>query len=266
MLESPHTGSRDYTVQADDSVVELASRALSVLSARVVRSEVAMNPRFVEALHDAALQLQGDAFAPVLDAMHKAGIADRQIADDYLPLVARKLGEEWCEDSKTFADVTIGVAQLQRLLHDLGPEWRADIEPAVDAPVVLLLIKDGADHTFGARILVGQLRRRGLTVRLVVDARPKDIRSLMHSASFDAVMISASISEALAPLTALIDAIKSSGSRVPPIILGGQICASDLDLKTSTGADYVTSDVDEAVRLCQLDLPRPNRAMQAKKR
>lgn len=129
-----------------------------------------MNPGFVVALHDAALQLHANAFGPVLDAMHAAGIANQQISDDYLPLVARKLGEEWCEDSKIFADVTIGVAQLQRLLHDLGPEWRTDTEPQVDAPIVLLLIKDGADHTFGARILVGQLRRRGLAMWMRLSA------------------------------------------------------------------------------------------------
>ena len=177
-LKRPHTESRDHAVQAGDSVVELASRARSVSSARssahssarAGRSEVVVNPGFVVALHDPALQLHANAFGPVLDAMHAAGIANQQIADDYLPLVAGKLGEKWCEDSKIFADVTIGVAQLQRLLHDLGPEWRTDTEPQVDAPIVLLLIKDGADHTFGARILVGQLRRRGLAMWMRLSA------------------------------------------------------------------------------------------------
>ena len=246
MLERPRTGSRDHAVRAGDCVVELASRARSVSSARssarVGRSEVVMNPGFVVALHDPALQFHANAFGPVLDAMHASGIANQQIADDYRAprgpqIGARKLGEEWCEDSKTFADLTIGVAQLQRLLHDLGPEWRADTEPHVDAPIVLLLIKDGADHTFGPRILVGQLRRCGLAVRLVVAARPADIRAHMHGARFDAVMSSASVSEALARLQTPVDANKSAGPRVPPIILGGQICAGQLDLKALTGAD-----------------------------
>jgi MerR family transcriptional regulator, light-induced transcriptional regulator len=266
MLESPQSGSHDQAVPPDDSVIELASRALSILSSRNSRDDVTLQPSLVLALHDAAVNLDTDSFQPALAALRDAQITNQQIADHYLPAVARKLGEEWCDDEKSFAEVTIGVARLQRLLLDLGPEWRADIVANLDAPTVLVLTGPSADHTFGARILVGQLRRRGLAVKLAVGLRPHQIKALLANAHFDGVMISASPAEAVGPLRSLVEAIRASGHWVPPIVLGGSICATLTDLGHLTGVDYVTSDVDEAIRLCGLNVHRLGPALQSKKR
>lgn len=266
MLESPQSGTNGREIKAGDSVVELASRALSVLSMRSTQQEVELIPDLVVALHDAALDPQSDSFVPVLACLHAAQITDRQIADHYLPAVARKLGEEWCDDVKSFSEVTIGVSRLQRLLRDLGPEWRADTTDQLEMPAVLLLTSPGADHTFGAKVLVGQLRRRGLSVKLAVGLRPDQVKALLARAHFDAVMISASQSEAFVSLRALIDAIKSITGVVPPVVVGGSICMLNADVKARTGADYVTSDVDEAIHLCALDGPVRSHAQPLKKR
>ena len=151
MLESPESGSRDQTDQADDSVSELASRALSSLSLRNHCEEVVVDPSYVSALHDISVDLDSESFQSVLAAMRQDQITDQQIADHYLPAVARKLGKEWCDDQKSFAEVTIGVARLQRLLLDLEPGWSADFVEDFDAPTVLVLTGPSADHTFGAR-------------------------------------------------------------------------------------------------------------------
>lgn len=253
MLESPQSGARNPVLQVDDSAAALASRALAVLSLNAALKAAVLTTAFVDALLVAALDAQPDSFEQVLKDLRAARVSDQQIADQYLPAVARKLGEQWSDDSKTFSEVTIGVARLQRLLHDLGPEWHADTVQRFDAPTVLVLTGSRADHTFGARIILGQLRRRGLSARLALGLRPDQIKALVGSAHFDAVMISASLTEDLGALRKLVDAVKSGAKPTPPIVLGGSVCAMQDDVKAKTGADFVTSEIEEAIRLCSLD-------------
>lgn len=253
MSESPQSGVRNPVLQAEDSAAALALRSLSVLTQNAARQAETLDADFVDALHTAALDPQSGSFLPILDALHAAHVSNAQIADLYLPAVARKLGAEWSDDNKTFSEVTIGVARLQRLLHDLGPEWRADTVQRFDAPTVLVLTGPKADHTFGARIILGQLRRRGLSVRLALGLRPDQIKALMGTAHFDAVMISASLTEDLGALRTLIEAVRSSSSPSPPIVLGGSVCALSVDVKAKTGADFLTSEIEDAIRFCALD-------------
>lgn len=266
MLESPQSGARNPVLQTDDSVAALASRALSVLTLNAARQEETLVPKFIDALHDASLNPHSDTFESTLGDMVASGISNEQIADLYLPAVARKLGAEWSDDNKSFSEVTIGVARLQRLLHDLGPEWRADTAQRFDAPTVLVLTGSKADHTFGARIILGQLRRRGLSVRLALGLRPDQIKALMGSAHFDAVMVSASLTEDLGTLRSMIEAVRSSSSPIPPIVLGGSVCAREADVKASTGADFVTTEIDDAIRFCALDSVPEGRQQSPKKR
>lgn len=265
MSESPESGARNSVLQVDDSAAALAWRSLSVLNVTAARQAESLVSGFVDALHDAALDPQAGSFQPILDDLHAAHVSDAQIADLYLPAVARKLGTEWSADNKTFSEVTIGVARLQRLLYELGPEWRADTVQRFDAPTVLVLTGSKADHTFGARIILGQLRRRGLSVRLALGLRPDQIKALMDSAHFDAVMISASLAEDLGTLRALIEAVRSSSSPTPPIVLGGSVCALEADVKAKTGADFVTSEIDDAIRFCALDFMTKGRQHSPKK-
>ena len=79
-------------------------------------------------------------------------------------------------------------------------------------------------------------------------------------------MISASPTEPVAALRTVVEAIRSSGHPVLPIVLGGSICATGTDVEPKTGVDYVTSDIDEAVRLCGLNVLGPSQAQQPKKR
>lgn len=248
MLENPQTGSQGHASLTSDSVVDLASRALLP---PVQRQVAVVDPAFVRALQEAALCDGRDAFTPVLAAMRAARLSDRQIADDYVPVVARQLGDGWNDDTDSFTAVTIGVARLYQLLPRLGAEWRAETMPPFDAPAVLLIVGHRVDHMFGAKLVLGQLRRCGLSVRLVLGCRPADIGPLMAAADYSAVMLSAAIGDATDPLRQLIAAVRAAGPGVP-VVIGGGLCSQSPDLCRLTGADHMTCDVDEALRLCGL--------------
>jgi MerR family transcriptional regulator, light-induced transcriptional regulator len=204
-------------------------------------------------LQTAALSLAPDAMPQAVDRMRAAGISDSDIADRYIPAVARRLGDQWCADETGFADVTIGTARLQGLLRDLGPEWRADHAAPADAPCVIIAVGSEVYHTLGAVLLAGQLRRAGLSVRLQLGARPEDLTLLLRRLQVQAVLLSASCGESLESLRKLVDAVRTGPGPVPPVVIGGTITTmgqDGVDIAALTGADHVTNDPDKALALC----------------
>jgi MerR family transcriptional regulator, light-induced transcriptional regulator len=86
--------------------------------------------------------------------MGAAGIRREDIADFYVPEVARRLGAAWCEDRTSFADVTVGTARLQGLLREIGPDWFSDARLGDRPPVcVLVVVSRDEFHTLGAMVL-----------------------------------------------------------------------------------------------------------------
>ena len=229
---------------------------LSLVSDSGTQVDMMIREAFLEALFDAVTSPTSPALGPLVKRMTEAGIAAREIADVFIPELARKLGAMWCEDDIGFATVTIGVARLQGLLREIGPEWRADEFRNGDAPGLLVVVGSGVFHTLGATVLTGQLRRSGLSVRLLIDATPESLGPVMRKARFDAVLISASDSENLESLRRLVLAVKRATSVPPPVVIGGiivdQLQAQGVDIAALTGADFVTRDANEALALCGL--------------
>ena len=205
-----------------------------------------------------ALVLDGPQcdIATLLAFADSARVSHEDLADTFIPAVARDLGEAWCSDQLGFAEVTIGTARLQALLRDLSKTWIADVALAPDASTVLLLVPDGAHHTLGAMVLAGQLRRLGLSVRMSLWTTPAQVGQICEDSAFDAVFISASRGQGLESLRQIVETVKNAENRVPPVVVGGSLLETDHDVIALTGADYVANTADEAVALCNLRTTR----------
>ena len=242
--------------KTDDGVGALAARALSVVAGRSVEARRSdPDPRLLDLLDAAARDASRSAIREAVETLQDAGVRNEEIADLYIPRLARRMGDRWCQDQMSFAEVTIGVSRLQSLLRDLGPEWRADAEAAPDAPAALVVVAMDDYHTLGAMILAGQLRRAGLSVRLKLGARPEDLARDLEEIAVDAVMVSASVGESLETLRRLVKAAKDVNSRTP-VVIGGTVLWDHEDLPRLTGADWATSDVSEALERCGLTISR----------
>ncbi len=222
----------------------------------------ARDARLLAELTDLVLNRhQGDADA----AFHlatRAGVSPEDMADYYIPAVARDLGAQWCTDELGFAEVTIGSARLQAMLRELGESWTADHGMNPDASTVLLVVADGVHHTLGAFVLSGQLRRKGLSVRLLLGATPQNINESFELTQFDAVFISSNIGDNLESLRKIVDSIRTSRGNPPPVVIGGTLLETNADVVALTGTDYIAKTVDEAIALCNLRTkPRINAAM-----
>lgn len=220
-----------------------------------------LDPSLFTALKDAALSTNPDAGKRAVKAALADGTRPEDIADFYIPALARDMGDLWCVDQLSFAGVTIGVSRLQAMLRALGPNWASDNATTNENASILLIVPQEVYHTLGAIVLSSQLRRKGFSVKLILGGKPEDIADRLSRTRFDAVFISSSVGDTLELLRHIIDVIKTSSEEPCPIVVGGSILdAVEMDDATAlTGADYATKLPDEALRLCGLQQIKHNK-------
>ncbi|MEM8536402.1 MAG: cobalamin B12-binding domain-containing protein [Pseudomonadota bacterium] len=205
-------------------------------------------------LNTAALSADPSACKAAIKEAVADGVRADDIADFYIPAIARDMGERWCTDQMSFASVTIGASRLQAMLRTLGPNWSGDQVLDPRAPSILLMVQDDAHHTLGAIVLSGQLRRKGVSVKLLLGAKPGDVAEHLRRAIYHGIFISASRGERLEPLRQIIEVVKNSALAQCPVVIGGTILETETEsnVKALTGADYATKVPDEALRFCGL--------------
>ena len=152
--------------------------------------------------------------------------------------------------------MSIGSARLQGLLRHLGPEWCAENtlhDPGKQA--CLVLVPEGAQHTLGATILSGQLRRQGIFVQLELDCSAEEVGSIVAQTRFDAVFMSATTRESLDVLRRIVQKIRQAGQDVP-VVIGGNVLSQEYDVQSLTGVDLATSDLEQALEFCGFAMSR----------
>ena len=189
--------------------------------------------------------------------LQRAGVSVDTIADLYIPAAARVLGEMWCSDERSFAEVTIGAARLQAMLRHLGPDWSEGAPTRPQTGTILLVVARGAYHTLGAMVLSGQLRRKGNSVRVILGASPADVGARLEMACYDAVFLSASRGERLESLRQIVEAVRQSRSPGTRVVVGGPILLDAPDAAALIGADFASMSPDEALEFCGLSEKTP---------
>lgn len=228
-----------------------AARQMAAVLVRNTPGDLDLN--VLSDLHNAVLGRDPETAKQVVHDLVASGVPAVDLADFYIPEVARKLGDQWCIDELSFANVTIGSARLQSMLRSLGPDWSGETTGQKATASILLVVPQEVYHTLGALVLGGQLRRKGLSVKLVLGGKPQDVAIHVESAHYDCVFISSSRGETLESLHRLVEAVKTATLTPPPIVIGGTILEVEpIETITElTGADYATSIPEEALSLCQ---------------
>lgn len=250
----PHIDS----AQTQDEVSGVALRALSILALDAQQGGHDQRPhdpltRYLDPLFSASLSHDRARLKHLVDDMLGHGIDPREIADIYIPTVARMLGEAWLDDRIDFAMTTIGSSRLQGLLHSLSPEWCWGTDTcARQQRSALVIVPEHAQHTLGATILAGQLRRRGISINLRFSVSPEVLSELVTLQKYDAVLISATGREPLDQVGQLVQSSRT-GEGNTPVVVGGNILDQMTDIKKQTGADLASSCLQDTIRFCSLD-------------
>lgn len=246
----PDTMFQSYDSRPSDPTPVLVQEVLRQLRDKdrpaQARAAARICPRFMVTLLDAVLAPDFDGPA-VLKVFFDAGIPGDDIADAYVPAVARKLGCDWAEDRLSFARVTVGAGRLQALLGRLGQPNDMARADHPGAPNVLLVSFEGDQHTLGWKLLSVQLRRRGAAVHAVLDIAPDAVAEIAEQADFDLVLVSASRTQVVGQVAHMVAALHARMIPVPPVVLGGIIVDLLDDDARGADIDVITNCLDTAL-------------------
>lgn len=187
-----------------------------------------------------------------LRSFRRACISPWAMADSYIPEAARHLGAAWAADRMDFSEVTIATARLQALVRAIGTRWGVSGTSGLERPTILMVVPEDQDHTLGAVVATGRLRRMGYSVCLRLGPERREIAQLLRERVFDAAMLSIGHGERLDISRKLVETIRTTGPDGLPIVVGGANELGQPALLAATGADLATSDLEEALVYCGL--------------
>jgi len=227
--------------------VFFASQVVSLLAKRNARSTTEPRESLIDGLINASISGTKDCFSDLLSEMKRNRVSVAALADIYIPIAARRMGEAWDDDRMSWIDVSMGVARLQSLLREIGVAWAADQAGDTGHGTVLLIVPDREQHTLGPMVAMGQMRRFGVSVCLRIAPGLDELRSLVAARSFDGVMISVAVAEKLDSIRKLVSFLKQASASPLPVIVGGAVMATRDDAADCTGADLATNDIGAAL-------------------
>jgi methanogenic corrinoid protein MtbC1 len=192
----------------------------------------------------AALALGNDDSAPFtyVDELVARGVTVESIFLDLLAPAARHLGTLWESDATDFANVTLAVSRLQRIMrrHD---ENFFDRGSQGGGESILLTIIPGEQHSFGLSMVAEFFRRAGWNLCTGPFSSRQELTSLVHNHWFDVIGFSVSSDRRLDELKKNIhDIRRDSRNRSVGIMLGGPMAIAHPDLVAAMGADMMSAD------------------------
>lgn len=247
MQQENHLRSADQSKGPVRSLSRLAADVVARLVARDGADEAVLREAMLCRLIDAVTSPDLRMLDAVKADFRRVRISCAEIADHYVPEAARRLGQGWDDDTLSFVQVTMGSARLQAVLREMGEDWIADASGSADGPSLLVLLPKGEQHTLGALLLAGRLRRMGVSVCLRVGSEPAEVARLISTCAFRGALISVSGESRLEACSNLIKALKHSGNGSLMVALGGAILDGAEDEMRSTGADLVTNDISHVL-------------------
>lgn len=208
---------------------EVTEKAVRLLAEIAVRSDVAEAVTLVEDLHAAGYPL---------DSLYLEVIAG----------AARHLGQMWHDDTAGFADVTIGVLALQRLLHALDHAFCGETVRRDPQRRVLLAARPGEPHGFALDMVSAFMRRAGWDVACLAPRDEHALCAAVRGGWYAVLGISDSCGESPEEIAGVIHAVRrASRNRHLRVMVGGPAFSADPERAIRAGADATAADARHAV-------------------
>lgn len=239
---------------SDGGVIDFASWVVALLAARKNAAEPRLRPSLLAAFEVALVDQDPARLDVFLRDLVRQKVSASAVADLYIPAMARKLGEDWLEDRASFLEVTLATSRMQAMLRAIGMAWTADNGNIPNTCSLLLVVPPREQHSLGAMVLLGQLRRIGISVHLLIAPSEQELRNVLAAVSFSGVLISVAGTERLAEIPQLVSHMRAVRGVGLPIVVGGQVVHCDKDVLALTGADAVAGTLSEALCACGIEV------------
>ncbi|MFM9927331.1 cobalamin-dependent protein [Variovorax sp. H27-G14] len=184
-----------------------------------------------------------------VDALGQRGMSVETIYLDLLAPAAQHLNYLWAQDLCEFTQVTLGLARLQRLLHELSPSLGGGGQRPFrgNARRVLLLPACGEKQTFGLSMVAEFFHHAGWEVDR--GHGPLDTQAVEFAQSewFDVIGLAAGSETRLEPLRrSILDIRRLSRNKEVRVMVGGPIFAGHPERVKFVGADACGLDGKKA--------------------
>lgn len=224
------------------------------------------------ALNAGSLRAEGDdvaQFLPLLLANDPAeclsfigqlrarGVTLESIFLDLMAPAARQLGDMWIDDRCDFLQVSLSLANLRQLLHELSLGYGRDTTGPQATRSVILAAAPGESHTFGIAMVETFFRGAGWQVAMTEGDHTRRLLARVGEESFGLAGFSLSSERNAEALGLLIHQVRRA-SRNPHIgiLVGGPLLAEQPEYVVLVGADAMAANAAGAVAVAQnlLDL------------
>lgn len=187
---------------------------------------------------------EGDVWR-LVEQLLARGASPEALMLQLLAPAARLMGDCWCDDSRDFMEVTLGMARLQQLVRQFR------LPPGADGRMLghaLLLPVPGEQHTFGLRLVEEHLLRAGWKVSTYMRMSEDEITRLVGEELFDFVGFSLSSERLLPALRSAIRSLRTSSRNQNVRIAVGGVLFSGRDIAPrDIDADAIVMDARDAV-------------------
>ena len=174
------------------------------------------------------------------------GVQADAIVDYCIPKIARIYGQEWSNDSLSFATVSVGCAHLQLVLKHIIHQRGFSVLGG-EGKCILLVAPAPEQHTLGALVLADQLRRLGFSVKMCLGQPAEDVIKSVFENKFDAILFSASSLEAVKISAQCVNLIRQDYVYQPVFFLGGSFLSTGGSEGMTHDFDHVTNKLDVIV-------------------
>lgn len=194
-----------------------------------------------------ALGESESAASEYVESLLDQGADVEDILLNLLAPAARHFGELWESDATDFANVSIAMSRLQRILRHLAEKSFADPSNGNCGDSALLTTIPGEQHSFGLSIVSEFFRRDGWNLCTGPFTSHQELTSLVHNHWFDVVGFSVSSNRQLDRLKQDVRDIRhDSRNKKIGVILGGPMLVSNPEIAEQIGADLVSVDATTA--------------------
>jgi methanogenic corrinoid protein MtbC1 len=172
-----------------------------------------------------------------------------EVYSDLMAPCARELGAMWENDEANFAEVTLGLGRLQRLLREFSQDFGGDETAQPAALRVLLAAPPGEQHTFGMLMVAEYFRRDGWEAVALPMTSPAELQEAVRQEWFSVAGLTVGTSQRMESLASTIRAVRrASLNSALRIMVGGAAFAESPELATRVGADAWAEDARQAPR------------------
>lgn len=250
LLAAHGLGHHAHAIEADHAVAGQGKHATEQPSTQAKgEAHAGIGPTEIEALARACAGADAERAREQLAAFQAQGLPDETLFLALIGPAARWLGAAWEDDRLGFSDVTVGLALLHELVHELSGQPAMGPSP-LEERRILLACAPGSQHVLGLAIVAELFAREGWAVTLEPAATAQALCAAIEAESFDVFGLSVALDSQLEALGPLISRLRAaSRNRHCAVLLGGPVFARRPLTPEALGADAISADAHACIRV-----------------